>query len=57
MTPEGSPLTDKATAELNPLTRAVVNVMRAEPPGARVALVALGVNVKLAGCETVTPTD
>jgi hypothetical protein len=43
----GSPLTDKATAELNPVPAVVVNVMGTEPPGATLALVALDVSVKL----------
>jgi len=49
LTPVGSPLIDKATAALNPFTRAVVNVMGIEPPGATLAFVALGVSVKLGG--------
>ncbi len=53
VTPVGSPLIDKATAEVNPFTRAVVNVAGIEPPGATLALVALGVSVKLAGGKTV----
>jgi len=52
VTPVGSPLIDKATTALNPFTRVVVNVMGIEPPGATLALVALGVNVKL-GVSTV----
>jgi hypothetical protein len=47
VTPAGSPVIDNATAELNPFTPAVVNVMGVEPPGSTLALVALGVNVKL----------
>lgn len=53
VTPPGSPLIDNATAEVNPLTRAVVRVIGVEPPGATLALVALGVSVKLAGGKTV----
>jgi len=49
VTPVGSPLIDKATAEVNPFTRAVVNVAGIEPPGATLRLVALGVSVKLGG--------
>ena len=45
VTPAGTPETVNATAELNPLTRAVVKTMGIVPPGARLALVALGVNV------------
>jgi len=53
VTPVGNPLIDKATAEVNPFTRAVVNVMGIEPPGATLALVALGVSVKLEACKMV----
>ena len=60
--PVGSPTTDIATAELNPFSRAVVNVMGIEPPGATLALVALGIKVKLGArmvrlrvCVLVTP--
>lgn len=52
VTPEGSPLTDSATDELNPFNAAVETVTRAEPPAVTVALVALGVSVKL-GTATV----
>jgi hypothetical protein len=47
VTPAGTPVIDNATAKLNPFTPAVVNVMGVEPPGATLALAALGVNVKL----------
>ena len=53
VTPAGIPLMDRATGALNPFTRAVVNVMGIDPPGARLALVALDDSVKLAGCDTV----
>lgn len=52
VTPLGSPLMEKATAELKPFTRAVVKLMEADPPGATLALVALSVSVKL-GAGTV----
>ena len=52
VTPDGRPLTENATAELKPLTRAVVMVMAADPPGATLALAALEVSVKL-GAGTV----
>jgi hypothetical protein len=53
VTPCGSPLTDNATAELNPFSTAVVKAIGIELPGATLALVALGVSVKL-GVTTVT---
>jgi hypothetical protein len=37
VTPVGSPLMDNVTAALNPFTRAVVNVMGIDPPGATLA--------------------
>jgi hypothetical protein len=52
VTPVGTPLIDNATAELNLLTMAVVNVKRAEPPGATVIPAALDVSAKL-GVNTV----
>ena len=52
VTPEGRPLTENATAELKPFTRAVVRVMDVDPPGATLALVALEASVKL-GAGTV----
>lgn len=47
VTPGGSPATDKATAELNPVPPVVVSVIGMDPPGATLALVAPGVSVKL----------
>ncbi len=47
VTPFGSPLTDNVTADLNPFTTAVDSVIAAEPPGATLAFVALGVSVKV----------
>jgi hypothetical protein len=52
VTPLGSPLTDNATAHWNPFSPAVDSLIGVEPPGATVALVALGVSVKL-GTTTV----
>ena len=48
VTPFGSPPTDKAIAALNPFTPAVDKVKGIEPPGDKLAPVALGVSVKLA---------
>ena len=56
VTPAGTPVTDRATAELNPFTRAVVKVMGIDPPGVRLALVALDDSVKLAGGRTARVT-
>ena len=47
VTPIGDPLTDNVIAELNPVPFAVVKVIGNDPPGATVALVALGVSVKV----------
>jgi hypothetical protein len=47
VTPAGTPLIDRATAALNPLTLAVVNVMGIDPPGATLALVALDESVNV----------
>lgn len=47
VTPVGSPLIAKATAALNPFTRAVVKVIGVEAPAVRLALEAPGVRVKL----------
>jgi hypothetical protein len=52
VTPFGSPLTDSAIAALNPFTAAVETVIELNPPAVPVALVALGVSVKL-GASTV----
>jgi hypothetical protein len=52
VTPFGSPLTDKAMADLNPFPPAVVRVNGTEPPGATLALEALDASVKL-GVNTV----
>jgi hypothetical protein len=52
VTPLGAPLTDSVITELNPFAKAVVKVMGVEPPGATLALVTLGVKVKL-GVNTV----
>lgn len=46
VTPAGSPLTDKATADLNPATGAAETVTVVELPAVTVALVAPGVSVK-----------
>lgn len=53
VTPAGAPPIESATAELNAFTFAVVTVIDADPPGARVALVALDESVKLGGGATV----
>lgn len=50
--PVGSPLTDNATGELNPLTLATVRVKEVELPRLTLAPVGLGMRVKLAA-ETV----
>jgi len=47
VTPFGNPLTETATAELNPFVTLVVKVSDVEPPGAMLTLEALSVNVKL----------
>ena len=46
LTPLGSPVAEKVTAELNPVPLAVVNVTGAEPPRATLGLVVLAVSVK-----------
>ena len=56
VTPLGSPLTDNATADWNPFNPVVDNWIDVEPPGATVALAALGVSVKLGGGRTVRLT-
>ena len=53
VTPAGSPLTDRETAELNPFTLAVVNVTGVEAPGVTLAPVVLEVRVKLEAGRTV----
>jgi len=53
VTPVGSPLTDIATVELNPLTLATVRVKAVELPTFTLAPMGLGIRVKLAA-ETVT---
>jgi hypothetical protein len=55
LTPPGSPLADKLTADLNPLSAAVAIVMVVELPALTVALVAPGVRLKL-GATTVNAT-
>jgi len=52
VTPFGSPVSDKAIADLNPFTGVVVSVIVFDPPAVTLALVALGVSVKL-GVKTV----
>lgn len=49
----GRPVTDSATAELNPLLVAVVSVILAGLPTTTLALVGLGVSVKLLGATIV----
>ena len=51
-TPDGSPLTDKAMAELNPYAVVAVMVKGFELPAATVALAALADSVKLGAGET-----
>jgi len=46
VTPLGTPLTDIEMADLNPALAAVVKVIGIEPPGATLAVVAVGVRVK-----------
>src|SRR5579864_6640728 len=53
VTPFGRPLTDSATADLNPLMTAVVSVIFAGAPTATLALDALGASVKLGAGTTV----
>ena len=47
VTPAGCPLTDSATAELNPLAAVVVTVIGIEPPGLMLTLVPPSAIVKL----------
>ena len=56
VTPLGNPLTDNATCDWNPFNTAVDSLIVVEPPCATVALVALGVSVKLGGGTTVKLT-
>jgi len=56
VTPAGSPLTDSATADWNPLSAAADRLIAVEAPAVTVALVALGASVKLGGIATVTLT-
>ena len=56
VTPFGSPLTDNATCDWNPFSAAVDTTIDVAPPRATVALVALGVSVKLGGGTTVKLT-
>jgi hypothetical protein len=53
VTPAGTPLIDRATGALNPFTGAVVKVMGADPPGAKLTPVDPDDSVKLAGCDRV----
>ena len=52
VTPVGRPLTDNATADWNPLSAAVDSLIVVEAPDTTVALVMLGVSVKLGGITT-----
>jgi hypothetical protein len=52
-TPFCSPLTERPIAALNPFAPAVVKVIEADPPRARLAPVAPGDNVKLGTGDTV----
>jgi len=52
VTPLGSPLTDSATADWNPLSAAVDSLIAVAAPATNVAFVALGVSVKLRGITT-----
>ncbi len=54
VTPLGSPVTENAIADLNPFTAAVENVMGIESPRFTLALVALGVSLKLGAASTVS---
>jgi len=56
VTPDGRPLTDNATAELNPFPPAVVIVIGVEEPAAKLALLALAESVRLGAGETVRVT-
>ena len=51
--PLGTPLTDKAIAEVNPVAPESVTVIGSEPPRATLALAPLRVNVKLGAGVTV----
>lgn len=53
VTPLGSALTDNATADWNPFSATVESLIDVEPAGATVALVLLGLSVKLGGGKTV----
>jgi len=56
VTPDGSPLIDSATAELNPFDPAVVIVIGVEEPAATLALLELAERAKLGAGETVRLT-
>jgi hypothetical protein len=56
VTPDGSPLIDNATAELNPLDAAVVIVIGVEEPTATLALLELVESERLGAGETVRVT-
>lgn len=53
VTPLGNPVTDRATAGVNPFTLAMVRVTGVDPPGATLALLEPAVRVKLGGGATV----
>ena len=55
VTPVGSPLTDKASAELNPFAVLVVKVTGFELPAGTLTLPALEVRMKLEGGRIVRP--
>jgi hypothetical protein len=56
VTPAGNEFADNATCDWNPFHTVVDSWIEAEPPGARVALAALGVRVKLGGGKIVRLT-
>lgn len=56
VTPDGSPLTDNATTELNPFPPAVVIVIGVEEPATTLALLELAERVKLGAGEIVRVT-
>jgi hypothetical protein len=56
VTPLGSPVRDKTTADWNPFNPATDSLIGVEPPRAIVALVAFNVSVKLGGGNTVRLT-
>ena len=56
VTPFGRPVTDNATADLNPVIAAMDSDTATEPPDATLALVALDVRVKLVA-TTVSVSD